>query len=92
MGISQDFLKKYDFDWEVLEVIVGGQSAIDSPQPLKIKALDEAVRFMECYGFDIENPIEKAELFGNFQEAMSFMMSPCAFVRLSGRSQFIFSH
>ncbi len=64
---------RYEFDWEILEVIVGGQSAIDSPRPLRIKDVDEAVRFMDSYGFEIENPIEKAELFGNFQESLNFI-------------------
>lgn len=71
----QEQLKRYDFDWEILDVIVGGRSAIDSGSGsgLRVRTPEEAQRFIECYGYDDENPIEKAELFGNFQEAMSFV-------------------
>ncbi|MEW6055386.1 MAG: TIGR04552 family protein [Bdellovibrionota bacterium] len=73
MGLSPEFLKRYEFDWEVLDVIIGGKSAIDSGTHLLIRSTEEALRYMDCYGYDIDNPIEKAELFGNFQEALSFI-------------------
>lgn len=73
MALTPEFQKRYDFDWEVLDVIIGGQSAIDSGTSLCLRTPEEAARFMDCYGYDIENPIEKAELFGNFQEALSFI-------------------
>lgn len=70
----QEKLKgEFLFDWGILNVLVGGQSAIDTEESLNIRSYDEAVKFLECYGFEIENPIERAELFGNFQEAMSFI-------------------
>ncbi len=73
MVLKPDVIKKYEFDWQVLDVIIGGKSAIDSATNLQLKSTEEAARFLECYGYDLENPIEKAELYGNFQEAISFI-------------------
>jgi uncharacterized protein (TIGR04562 family) len=71
--LTAEFRKRFEFDWEVLDVIIGGKSAIDSGDRLRIRTAEDSSRFMDCYGYDIENPIEKAELFGNFQEALSFI-------------------
>ncbi len=73
MVLKPDVIKKFEFDWQIIDVIVGGKSAIDSATSLLLKSSDEAAKFLECYGYDLENPIEKAELFGNFQEAISFI-------------------
>jgi len=71
--LSADFLKRYDFDWEIMDVVIGGRSAVDSRNALRLPSISEAEQFLDCYGYNSENPIEKAELFGNFQEALSFI-------------------
>ena len=63
----------FAFHWDTLDIIIGGKSSIDSPQGFQIKTSDEAYRFVESYGYDLENPIEKAELHGNFHEALAFI-------------------
>ncbi|MBI2606324.1 MAG: TIGR04552 family protein [Deltaproteobacteria bacterium] len=73
MALTPEFRKKYEFDWQILDVIIGGKSAIDNASGLFLKTPEDAVHFLECYGFDLENPIEKAELFGNFQESIQFI-------------------
>jgi uncharacterized protein (TIGR04562 family) len=73
VGLTAEFRKRYEFDWEILDVIIGGHSAIDGGKSLGLRGLEDAQRFMECYGYDLENPIHKAELFGNFQEALTFI-------------------
>ena len=73
MSLTPELLQRYSFDWEVLEVIAGGRSAIDESRGLRLKTAQDVIRFMDCYGYDVDNPIEKAELFGNFQEALSFI-------------------
>lgn len=70
-GLS--FRSKYDFHWDVLDIIVAGKSSIDSPTGFQLKNLDEAQRFIESYGYDLENPIERAEVQGNFHEAINFI-------------------
>jgi uncharacterized protein (TIGR04562 family) len=64
---------KYEFHWDVLDVIISGRSSIDSPAGFQLRSQDEASRFLESYGYGSENPIEKAELLGNFHEALSFV-------------------
>ncbi len=73
MTLTPEIRKRFDFDWQVMDVVIGGKSAIDSAKGLKLRTPEEIKRFLECYGYDLDNPIEQAELFGNFQEAMSFI-------------------
>ncbi len=64
---------KHEFGWEVLDIIIGGKSSIDSMQGFAISSLGEADRFLVSYGFDLDHPIEKAQAFGNFHEALNFV-------------------
>jgi uncharacterized protein (TIGR04562 family) len=64
---------KYDFRTDVLDIIISGKSTIDSPTAFQIANLEEADSFIRSYGYDIENPIEKAEVLGNFHEAINFI-------------------
>ena len=69
-----DLLKsKYDFKSDVLDIIIGGKSSLDAPNPFEMKDLAEANRFILSYGYDLENPIEQAEVLGNFHEAIHFI-------------------
>jgi uncharacterized protein (TIGR04562 family) len=71
---SADLLrKKYDFRWEVLDIIIAGKSSIDTTHGFQIANLDEADRFVRSYGYDLDNPIERAEAFGNFHESLNFI-------------------
>ncbi|MEK6706792.1 MAG: TIGR04552 family protein [Bdellovibrionota bacterium] len=72
-GSSSIFRSKYDFRWDVLDVIISGKSSIDSSVGFLIQTSDEAGRFIESYGYDLENPIERAEVLGNFHEALDFV-------------------
>ena len=64
---------KYDFRWDVLDVIVHGKSSIDATTGFQIQSSAEADRFIESYGYHLENPIENAEVLGNFHEAINFV-------------------
>lgn len=64
---------KYDFRQDVLDIIISGKSALDSLNAFQIQTLEEAGTFIESYGYDWENPIQKAEIFGIFHEAMDFI-------------------
>ena len=67
------FLKQFDFRWETFEIIVRGRSAIDTSVGFQLRTLEDVERFSLSYGYDLENPIEKAEIFGNFHEAINFI-------------------
>src|SRR5215212_10076540 len=64
---------KYDFRTDVLDVIISGKSTIDSPTAFQVQDIEEADCFIQSYGYDLENPIEKAEILGNFHEALNFI-------------------
>jgi uncharacterized protein (TIGR04562 family) len=64
---------KYDFKSDILDIIIGGQSTLDSTTAFQVASLDEADLFIKSYGYDLENPIERAELQGNFHEALNFI-------------------
>lgn len=62
------------FNWETFDIIIGGKSSIDAQRYLSgFIDKENAQRFLAGYGFDSSNPIEAAELFGNFQEAIQFI-------------------
>jgi len=69
-----EYLSKYLFDWEMLSVVVGGRSSLDSRYFLgNFKSKDEVYEFLKGYGIDISDPVSRAELFGQFQEAIQFI-------------------
>lgn len=70
---SLNLRSKYDFRSDVLDIIIGGQSTIDSTTAFQVLNLEEANLFIKSYGYDLENPIEKAEVLGNFHEALNFI-------------------
>ncbi len=68
------YLNKYLFDWETLDVVLGGKSALDAKSfvgPLHEEAQIE--EFLSAYGYNQSDPILKAETFGTFQEAVQFI-------------------
>ncbi|PIP92949.1 MAG: hypothetical protein COW00_06530 [Bdellovibrio sp. CG12_big_fil_rev_8_21_14_0_65_39_13] len=68
------YLTNYLFEWELLEVVLNGKSALDSKFFIgPISSMEEVESFLKGYGIDPVDPIAKAELFGNFQEAIQFI-------------------
>ena len=65
--------RKYEFRWEVLDIIIGGRSAIDTNYGFSLENMEDVDRFLRAYGYQLEDPIERAEAFGNFHEALAFI-------------------
>lgn len=65
--------KQNDFRWDVLDIIIGGKSSIDSREGFSVGSAEDADRFLLSYGFDMGNPIEAAEALGHFHEAVNFI-------------------
>lgn len=62
------------FDWEILDVVVGGKSALDTKNFLgPMSSIEQVNQFLKGYGLDPNDHVTKAELFGNFQEALQFI-------------------
>lgn len=68
------YLSKYLFDWDAFDVVIGGRSSLDSPFFIGPMVHETQVKeFLKAYGLDYGNPVSRAELFGNFQEALQFI-------------------
>ena len=68
------YLSKYLFDWEFFEVVVGGKSSLDSKFFIgPLTNVEQVNGFLKGYGLDPSDPVTRAELFGNFQEALQFI-------------------
>jgi uncharacterized protein (TIGR04562 family) len=72
--VRPDYLSHYMFDWEILDVIVSGKSALDSKFFVgPMEGSSQVNKFLRGYGLDPNDPVSRAELFGNFQEALQFV-------------------
>jgi uncharacterized protein (TIGR04562 family) len=71
--MSSRLRNKYDFRSDVLDIIIGGKSSLDSPDGFSLRDAGETSRFIESYGYNLDNPIELAEVHGNFHEALNFV-------------------
>ena len=68
------YIQKYIFDWELLEVILSRKSALDAQSFLMPMTQNDQVNdFLSSYGYNQNDPVLKAELFGIFQEAVQFI-------------------
>jgi uncharacterized protein (TIGR04562 family) len=69
------YLSKYALDWDLIEVVIGGRSALDTKffmgSPILTK--EQVNVFLKGYGLDPSDPVSRAELFGNFQESLQFI-------------------
>jgi uncharacterized protein (TIGR04562 family) len=63
----------FEIPWGVLDLIISGKSSIDSPVGFQINSFEEATRFLDSYGYDLNNPIESAEILGIFHESLNFI-------------------
>ncbi len=69
-----NYLSKYNFNWEMFDILIGGRAALDAQHFLgKFDDQTQVQDFLEGYGFDPGDLVQKAELFGHFQEAMQFI-------------------
>ncbi len=71
--LSDPFKARFEFDWESLDIMIGGRSSIDSIHGFRIHGMEQADQFIRSYGYDLSDPIEGAEAFGNFHEAINFI-------------------
>jgi uncharacterized protein (TIGR04562 family) len=68
------YLAEYGFKWETMAVVCSGRSSLDATNYFaEIEDKTEVANFLHGYGFDITDPVESAELFGIFQEALQFI-------------------
>jgi uncharacterized protein (TIGR04562 family) len=58
---------------EVMNLMLRGHSVIDSHHGLPLRTLEAADDFLFRYGFNLENPVERAEALGNYHESLRFI-------------------
>lgn len=69
-----EYLRQFSFNWETLDIMASGTSSIDAKNYLSnFNTAEEVHSFLVGYGYDLKDPIENAEMFGNFQEALQFI-------------------
>lgn len=69
-----DYLNNYRFNWETFDIMASGTSSLDARNYLSaFSNREDALNFLDGYGYNLEDPIQNAEMFGNFQEAMQFI-------------------
>lgn len=74
MSLRPGYLDEYVFNWETFDVVCSGQSSLDAKNYLtELYDRTQVANFLYGYGFDINDPVESAELFGIFQEALQFI-------------------
>ncbi len=68
------YLGEYAFNWETFDVVCSGKSSLDAKNYLtELYDKSQVSNFLYGYGFNINDPVESAELFGIFQEALQFI-------------------
>ena len=69
-----NYLNSYKFNWEIFDVMASGRSSLDAKNYLgQFHSKSDVTKFLSGYGFDVSDPVQNAELFGNFQEAIQFI-------------------
>lgn len=76
MHQEQDLLAYIDslrLGRDVMNLMLRGRSVIDSHQGLPIRTVEASDEFLLKYGYELENPVEGAEVLGNYHEALRFI-------------------
>jgi uncharacterized protein (TIGR04562 family) len=74
MSKRPSYLSEYAFNWETFDVVCSGKSSLDATNYLtELSERKQVAEFLDGYGFNITDPVENAELFGIFQEALQFI-------------------
>ncbi len=74
MAERPSYLSDYAFNWETFDVVCSGKSSLDATNYLtELYEKQQVTEFLNGYGFNITDPVESAELFGIFQEALQFI-------------------
>lgn len=70
----EKYLSSLRLGRDVLDVMLGGKSAIDTRGGILPTRNEEAAeRFIEAYGYRLSDPIQAAEIMGAYQEAIRFI-------------------
>lgn len=69
----QSYLDSLRLGRDVMNLMLRGRSVIDNHQGLPIRTTEASDEFLHKYGYNLENPVESAEVLGNYHEALRFI-------------------
>jgi uncharacterized protein (TIGR04562 family) len=72
MEETRDIAEKYSFDWDLVDVIIGGKSSIDLSK-LNLNTMADAENFLKIYGYDLNKEYIPDEIQKIISEAISFI-------------------
>lgn len=58
---------------DIMDLMLRGSSVIDNHHGLPIRSIEAADEFLLRYGFNIQNPVESAEVLGYYRESLRFI-------------------
>lgn len=64
--------RKWDLDWDILDVLIGGRSAIDL-EVLNLNSFEEATDFLRKYGYEPDRPKDAREIHAVIVESWHFI-------------------
>lgn len=64
--------KEFDFDWDALWAATEGRSYLDV-RKLSLRSKQEAKQFLHAYGYDVDDPLVREEIWKIYFEALSFL-------------------
>ena len=65
-------ISNFNFNKQVLDCVVGGVSALDIPR-LNIRSLEEARQFIAAYGYDLDDPDQREQLWATHRRAVALI-------------------
>lgn len=68
-----DYVDSLRLGRDVVNLMLRGRSVIDLNQGISLRTEEAADEFLLKYGYNLENPVERAEVYGNYHEAMRFI-------------------
>lgn len=68
----QRLLERWSFNWGVMEVFIGGKSAIDLTD-IQVRDWQDASHFLKYYGYDPDEPKDARKIHAVIVEALSFI-------------------
>ncbi|SMF29720.1 TIGR04552 family protein [Pseudobacteriovorax antillogorgiicola] len=69
---AQEIRKLWDFNWGVMDVLIGGKSSIDL-EDLKFRNWNDATEFLKYYGYDPDSPVDARKMHAVIIESWNFI-------------------
>lgn len=72
MDAKKQIAAHWQFRWPVMDVLIGGESSIDTPSTY-VRTMEDATRFLLAYGYNPDHPADARLMHGVIVEALAFI-------------------